>query len=865
MSRLMVIQNQLLATKFFVPVASHPFIVRPRLNALLQESLNRSLTVISAPAGFGKTMLLATWGKSLSPSDALLGWLSLDEEDNEPVSFWINAITALGTHQSELFTPLLKYLQSPQTPPLKHVLAELINLLIDRPEHFVLILDDYHRITEPLIHGMLRYLVDHLPPKLHIILATRTDPPLPLSLLQMREQVLQIRTNQLSCTAEETKVLLQEVTGIQLPDQTIQEVTTRTEGWLAGLHLLGLSLSGYSNPTTILAELSGDQCYIQDFLIEEVLQRQPQEMQTFLLSTCILERFTASLCDAVMLRAGSQRMLEQLERANLFVISLDNKRQWYRYHALFAEALRYRLEQTYPDFASTLHHRASLWYAEHNQTTQAILHAFSACQWHWAADLIERLSVISFTWGASEHELVLLRQWLEQLPAEVIHSRPRLCLACAQMLWTVALPTKLQAWLDTAETVLTASLTEHLHEDGSQLVLEEKVRQEQENLLGEVIAWRAFLQGFRENGATVLEFCKRALSLLSEGNALARARLAFPQMMAYYTFANDAAAAIESMVHGSMLAQKAGYTALAVRAMGPTVYCMIGAGHLHQAHQLAQQAIHLGTQPGGFIVPDVGWPTLWQADILREWNQLDAARALIEEALSLCRQTESTMTPMYLICGYAMLARISLSQGELKEACCALQQAEKIGQSMNQPTYLYFRSPYAIVDQVRLWLACKDLDRAARWVRELDLLMQPSTPFTHEREEVARVRVLLATAQPVSALQRLEPILERATTGQRWGHVIEIRLLQALAYQMCGQKELALSTLSEAVQLAEPEGYIRSFVDEGVPMVALLSRLWEQQREKGPTPYLDVVLAAFPQQNRAHQRRSKQTKQCTIA
>jgi LuxR family maltose regulon positive regulatory protein len=861
----MVIQNQLLATKFFVPVASHPLIARPRLNTLLQESLNRPLTVISTPAGFGKTMLLAAWGKSLSPSDALLGWLSLDEEDNEPVSFWIHAITALSTHQSELFTPLLKYLQSPQTPPLKHVLAGLINLLIDRPEHFVLILDDYHLITEPQIHDTLRYLVEHLPPQLHIILATRTKPPLPLSLLQTRELMLQIRVDQLRCTTEETKAFLQDVMGIQLPDETIEEITTRTEGWLVGLQLFSLSLPGSPDPATLLAELSGDQRYILDFLMEEVLQRQPQEVQTFLLSTCILERFNASLCGAVMQQTGSQRILEQLERANLFVVSLDNKRQWYRYHALFAEALRYRLEHMHADLVPILHHRASLWYAEHNQTTQAILHAFNARQWQWAAGWIEQLSILSMTWGAGKHELVLLRHWLEHLPADIIHSRPRLCLACARILWTVALPTKLQAWLDMAETALIASLTEHLHEDGPQLVLTPQVRQEQENLLGEVIAWRAFLQGLQENGATVLELCQRALSLLSEENALARAHLAFSQMMTYYTFANDAAAAIESMLHGGMLARKAGYTALAIGAMGSAVCCMIGAGYLHKARQLAQQAIHLGIQPGGFIVPDVGWPTLWQADILREWNQLDAARALIEEALSLCRQTESTVTPMYLICGYAMLARICLSHGELKEACCALQQAEKIGQNMNQPTYLYFRSLYVIVDQVRLWLACGEEARAARWVRELDLLAPRSAPFTLERQEVARVRFLLARAQPAEALQRLEPVLERATTGQRWNHVIEVRLLQALAYQMCRLEKQALSALSEAVVLAEPEGYIRSFVDEGAPMAILLSQLWEQQRVYGPTPYLDTVLAAFPQQCKIRKRQSKQAKQRTIA
>jgi LuxR family maltose regulon positive regulatory protein len=860
MSRFMIIQNQLLATKFFVPLASHPLIARPRLNALLQESLNRPLTVISTPAGFGKTMLLSAWGKSLSPSDALLGWLSLDEEDNEPVSFWINVITALSTHASELFTPLLKYLQSPQTPPLKHVLAELINLLMDRPEHFALILDDYHCITEPQVHDTLRYLVEHLPPQLHIILATRTDPPLPISLLQTREQVLQIRTDQLSCTAEETKAFLQEVAGVQLSDQTIQEVTTRTEGWLVGLQLLGLSLSGCSDPATILAELSGDQRYIQDFLIEEVLQRQSPAMQSFLLSTCILERFTTSLCDTVMQQAGSQRMLEQLERANLFVVSLDNKRQWYRYHALFAEALRYRLEHTYPNLALTLHHRASLWYAEHNQTTQAILHAFSAHDWQRAADLIEHLPVMSFTWGANEHEKVLLRQWLEQLPEHIRSSRPRLCLACAQMLWTAVSPTKVQTWLDTAEKTLVASLTQHMDEDASDQSLTLQERQSQENLLGEVIGFRAYLLSFQEDGLATLALCQRASSLLSEENVLARVHLALSQMTAHVTSAGNIATATEIVLHGSRLAQKAGYIALAIAAMGATVYCMTTIGQLGEAHRLAQEAIQLGRQSGGLVLPDVGWVMIWHAEILREWNQLDAAHALVEEAIPLCKQTGSFVTAIYLVCGYATLAHICLSSGELERAQFALQEVEKLGRQMSHPIYHYFRSPYTIVDQVRLWLARKDLDRAARWVRERDLLMQLSTPLVHEREEVARVRLLLATSQPIAALQRLEPVLERATAGQRWKHVLEVHLLQALAYQICGQKEQALPALSEAIRIAKPEGYIRSFVDEGPPMAALLSQLREQQQKNGPTPYLDTVLAAFPSQSKARKRQRKQDK-----
>jgi len=428
MNSSLFIQNQLLATKFFVPVASHPLIPRHRLNVLLQESLEHPLTLISAPAGFGKTMLLSAWRQSLPASNPLVAWVSLDEQDNDPELFWTNVLAALDMQQSERFAPLLMQLQSPQAPSLKYIRTALSNLVLGSTEHFVLILDDYHLITELDVHATLSYLVEHLPPQFHIILAARTDPPLSLSLLRTRRQVLEVPTDQLRCTAEETGGFFREVVGIELRDKMVQQVMSRTEGWLVGLQLLGLSQRGGANPATLLQEASGSQRYILDYLTEEVLRRQSQDIQTFLLSTCILECLSASLCDAVTEQTDSQKILERLESANLFVVSLDRKREWYRYHALFAEALSYQFKQTREGLLPILHHRASLWYAQHDQTTQAVLHAFSAKEWQWAADLIERksLQVVSFTWGAGEHELSILQQWLEQLPAEVMRSRPRL-------------------------------------------------------------------------------------------------------------------------------------------------------------------------------------------------------------------------------------------------------------------------------------------------------------------------------------------------------------------------------------------------------------------------------------------------------
>jgi LuxR family transcriptional regulator, maltose regulon positive regulatory protein len=856
-----LLENQLLATQFYVPITLGSLISRPRLTGLLNESLKYPLTLVSAPAGFGKTTLLASWSQSLPASYPRVAWVSLDEEDNEPRLFWACVLTALNRQQPECFTPLLMQLQSPQSPPLNTLLAEVVNLLVEQTDHFLLILDDYQVITEQRVHMSLAYLIEHLPDQLRIILATRADPPLPLSLLRSHKQALEVRTDQLRCTVEETRSFLQEVMGIQLPHETIQQIRSRTEGWLVGLQLLRLSLPEQADPLSLLKEVSGDQRYILDYLTEEVLQRQPQEVRTFLLSTSILGQLSASLCDAVMQQQGSQQMLQRLEQSNVFVVSLDSKRLWYRYHALFAEALRHWLERSHGDLVPILHHRASRWYAEHHQTTEAILHALHAKEWHWATDLIEQksFSLMALTWGASQYVLIMLRQWLEQLPVDIVHSRPLLCLVCAQFLWIVAQPSTIEGWLDAAEALLKASLTGSSHEQDAQ------ARQEQENLLGAVISWRAFLEveGYQKDAEAplFLSLCRQALSLFSPENLAGRSHVAGIQLVGYYSSSpNNATTAIESGLQASSLAQAMGQPAITIALMGATAAYMIGTGRLHEAHRLSQQAILLGKQPAGVMLPDIGYPTVSQAETLREWNQLDAALSLAQEGIFLCKQIESLVSLLYLLFGHGIQLRIFLSRGELDAARSAYQQIEDLARTMNQPTFTHNCSLFTTIDQIKLWLACGERDRATRWAEELDLKQRRGTPFVREREEVARVRVLLANNQPALALQGLKSVLERATAGQRWGHVIEIRLLQVLAHQMCDEETKALSALSEAVRLAEPESYIRSFVDEGTPIEALLSQLREQQHKTGPTPYLDTLLAAFQQENMAHVQAGKPTK-----
>jgi LuxR family maltose regulon positive regulatory protein len=864
MNPTLLIQTQLLATKFYAPMSPGALIRRPRLSALLDESLKSPLTLISAPAGFGKTTLLSTWAHSLPATQARVAWLSLDEEENDPQLFWTYVLSALDQQQPERFTPLFKALQSVQAPSLYSILSSLINLALESPEHLVLVLDDYHAITEQQVHTTLCYLVEHLPPHFHIILATRADPPLPLALLRTRGLLLEMRTEQLRCTTQETKAFLQQVMALQLPDQTIQEVRSRTEGWLVSLQLLALSLPEQVDPLTLLEQVSGEQRYILDYLTEVVVQKQPAEVQTFLLCTSILERLSASLCDAVMEQMGSQEMLKRLERANLFVVSLDSKQQWYRYHALFAEALSFQLEQNHADLVPILHYRASRWYAQHHQMTQAILHAFQAHEWNWAADLLEQAHppLISFAWGVNRYALVQFRQWMEQLPTEILASRPRLCLACAHLLWTITPQELLCRWLDLAEAALRASLKAQTRTPVSRGSLSPQEQQEQLDLLGKVLTFRCTLvQTFQADGRAALATGEQAQALLYPENAAFRTIAATGQgITSYLSAVNNAVAAIEYGYQAVLLAQEAGQPVVALAMMTPTIMHLIGAGRLHEAEQLTQRALRLETPSGSPDIPELGWIMILQAEILRERNDLAAARALATEAITLCEQSITLVSLYVLYWGYAVQMRISLSCGDVAAADTFLQQAEQIGKLLSQQVYLVQRSYFTIVDQVRLWLASGELDRAIYCVKELDVREQHLTPFARERREVAWARLLLAQDQPMAALQRLEPALQRATAGQRWGHVIEIRLLQALAHQKLQEQSQALAVLCEAVRLGEPEGYLRSFVEEGTPMADLLSELRDEQRRTGPTPYLDTLLAAFAKESKRPKRLPKQSR-----
>ncbi len=826
------LQEHLLATKFFVPSTSRVLIPRPRLNALLDESKRYLLTLVSAPAGFGKTTMLTAWVQSLQEGHPSVAWVSLDEGDNDPVRFWRYVLTSLDRALPGLCTQLLTYLQNQPSPPFEYLLTALINRLIEGTDRVLLVLDDYHLVSSEVIHTTLMHLVEHLPPQLHLILSTRVDPPLPLARLRARRQMLEVRTEQLRSTLEEAAAFLEEIMSVQLPLDSLEAVNARTEGWLVGLQLFGLSLRGRADPVPVLPLLSGSQRYILDYLTEEVLRQQPESIQTFLLRTSVLEQLSASLCDTVLQQSGSQQILEQLERANLFVSPLDEHRRWYRYHALFAETLRTQLEREDVEVIPALHLRASHWYEQQGHIGEAVQQALQAKAWQYAADLIEPAAT-SLIWKRSES--LMLCRWIEQIPQEVVRSRPRLCFVYAWVQFFLVSPTAAEPWMRAAETALAIQ-----REAGAMgLPVEESG---QDNLIGEILTLRALSAVVTGDAQAGRALSQQALVHLSEANLFAR-REAIGVQADAYGILGDLVLATQSALEAVALAPADESVSQTLHNMSRAIQYLYYRGRLREAWRIAQQADPLGRGSDNLLFPLMSSIYFFQSYIPREWNQLDLAFEIARQSIQLS-QREEFSTVAYI--GFTALLEVHLAQGDLVTAAVALEQAERILVTQLQDSW-FLRALFLTEAKVRFWLACGETERAAQWIEEqLRRSDRLPAPLARAREDLAQVRVWLAQQKAEEVLRRLEPLLEEATTRD-WGNfVIGMRLLEALAHQMRKSEREALASLAQAARLAEPEGYLRCFLDEGPPMATLLSRLRERQSRQGPTPYLDSVLAAFP-------------------
>jgi ATP/maltotriose-dependent transcriptional regulator MalT len=828
----------LLATKLHAPQPPLQLVRRPLLVGRLQQAVERPLTLIAAPAGFGKTTLLSTW---LEHTSLPAAWIALEQDDDDLTRFWSYVFTALSHLHQGLGTSALSLLQASTLsplPPIENVLTVWINELATLPHEMALVLDDYHLITAPPIHQSLTYLLDHLPPQLHLVMATRADPPLPLARLRTRGHLTEIRAADLRFTSEEVMAFLTQALGPHLSSEEIAALEARTEGWIAGLQLAALSMQGRNDIAGFLAAFSGSHRYIIDYLVEEVLARQPEPVQTFLLQTAILERLQGSLCEAVtgVMRepgeeASGQAMLEQVEQANLFLTPLDDERRWYRYHQLFAEALRHRLQRRQPDQVPVLHRRASTWYEQHGLLREAVHHALTAADFEQAARLIEHTAEST----AKRGELSTLRSWLEALPDEMLRSRVELCL------WQGWLLT-LSGQYDTAERLLqdleprlrTSATSSELPAMGGS-VEPPWHGVSQRGLIeyaGRAAAIRAFIAYRRGDIPHTIDLACQALEQLPFDQSF-RGLVAWYLGIAYL-YRGDQAKGAAALTEARASSQAAGNSYVAFMATYELAQMQARQGYLHQADQSYQRALELGAERGGPLAA-TGPAYVGRGDLQREWNDLDQASHSLLIGIAQCQQTGN---PSILLTGRITLARVKQAQGDAVGANLLIQEIEQILRSSRLSP---LEAAHCSAWHARLALAQGDLALASRWVQERNLGVDDELSPPRQMEYLTLARVLITQHRPRLALPMLGRLLLQAERQGRMGNALEILVLQALASRVGGDEAGAIERLSRALPLAKPEGYIRLFVDEGEPMVALL----RQAYARGITPdYVATLLSA---------------------
>jgi LuxR family transcriptional regulator, maltose regulon positive regulatory protein len=823
-------RDVLAATKFHVPRAG--FVPRPRLLARLAGEIGRGLTVVCTPAGFGKTTLLGDWARR---SRRPVAWLSLDAGDNDPARFWRSVATALERVRPGTCAPVEALLRGPQRPPLEAVATAVINELAVVPAEgeITLILDDYHLIETPAVHDSVTFALERLPPGLRLVLASRADPPLPLARLRARGQLAELRERELRFTLDETAAFLREATGLDLPVASVSALQDRTEGWAAGVQLAALSLRGHADPAGFVATFAGSHRFVLDYLTEEVLARQPEPLVGFLLETSVLERLCGPLCDAVCGRTDSQQVLERVERANLFLVPLDEVRGWWRYHHLFADLLRARLANERPERLPELHRAAAAWHEQHGFADDALRHALAAGEVGWAARLVERHveELLQRSEGAT------LGRWLAALPAEAVHARARLCLAQAVAAVVGSRLEAVEPLLVDAERAL-ATTADEPHEPSVGRALSVLA-----NVPASIAFLRAELARLRGDAARAVAFDRQALAHLGEEDWLLGSQVAWNLAVADWLGGRlgQAEQALAAVVKERRAAGE-GFLAMLVGYDLGQVQC--ARGRLGAALDSYQQWLET-TVAAGPQLPHVGMAHVGLAETLYERDELAAADQHATEGVGLCRQLALTQP---LATGLAILARIRQAQGEPAGALEAIAQAERVELS---PQVVALLNPVPVW-RARLLLAHGEVDEAARWADERRLSVEDEPSYPREGEYLVLARVLLAQRQPHQALGLLERLHDLAVVQGRTGSVVEVQALQALALGAASQEAAGLTTLAEAVTLAAPEEYVRVFVDEGAPMARLLGRLAVAQRigqivlpAAVPPHYLDRLARAF--------------------
>jgi LuxR family transcriptional regulator, maltose regulon positive regulatory protein len=806
----------LLGTKVQVPALRPGVVPRPHLAARLDGA--GGVTLVCAPAGYGKTVLLAQWA---SRAERPAAWLSLDRGDNDPIRFWRHTVAALDQARPGISEQAAPLLGPPAPLSFEPLLTLLINELASQPggreTATPLILDDYHLISAEQVHASLEFLIDHRPAGLHLVLASRSDPPLPLPRLRARGQLAELRASDLQFTAAEAAALLRQVAGggdAPLPDSAAELLAARTEGWAAGLQLAGLGLRGEPDIERFVRAFTGSNRHVVDYLAEEVLERQTEQVRTFLLETSVLERLSGPLCDAVTGRAGSQALLEQVEQAGLFLVPLDDTRGWWRYHRLFADLLRGRLQRQGGRMAE-LHDNAAAWYEQRGLPDDAIHHAVAAGEPARAARLIEAYFDESF-WLRGEEATI--QRWLAALPGGVIESRPRLLLAQAQLASASGRVESIEGLIDAAERAAAGTAAEPFEPTigtGSSMLV---------NVAAHIALDRCYLAQLRGDAEATAAFAAQALAELAEGEwmlrSIAQGLLAVAEWLRGH-LAQSEAAFVSSLTAWHVTDQPT----VTVWGSYQLARVQCARGRLDAAVRTCQQALEIITRPGRPPLAAAGPMYAALGEIAYQRGDLDAALQYLGEGIPLCRQFVYT-TP--LTAALTTVAWIRQATGDPAGALDALTEASQTSQVTTGLV-----SPIQ-AQRARLLLAQGDAGAAASWMRESGLGADDEPYYPLEAEQLTVARILLAQGRPAQAQQLLERLHAAATAQDRTSSRIEIAMLLALARAALGQDTAAVATLTGALALACPQGSVRIFADEGPLMTALLHKLIAAQRTAPP-------------------------------
>ena len=855
----------LLRTKLYIPpVRPDPSTVseaalrtrlvsRPRLIERLNAGLDRRLTLISAPAGFGKTTLLSEWvaGCGRLQPKVRIAWVSLDKGDNDPTLFWAYFIAALQTVHPDVGAAVVAALQSPGVagattpPPIEPLLTGLINEIAEIPDPLALVLDDFHVITEQQVHEGVIILLDNMPPQMHLILSSRADPPWPLARLRARREITELRANDLRFTSQEAATFLNEVMKLDLSPEDVAVLEDRTEGWIAGLQMAALSMRGREDVSGFIRAFSGSHRFILDYLVEEVLDRQSPAIQEFLLKTSILEQMTAPLCDAVTDSADSQTILTHLEQASLFLVPLDDERRWYRYHRLFADLLRSRLEQAHPDRVPALHRRASEWYEHNVLIPEAVSHALAAGDVEGVARVVEGNALAMMDHG----ELTTLVGWLDALPDEVVRSRPWLGVARAWALTYAGQFDAVEPLLQDAENVLAG--LEGAPKTGIEGLALSKVeesvpsRAKVRHIAGHIAAIRAYGAWISGHGDHAVERAREALEHLPEDDLMARG-LAATTLGSGLILIGDLAAAAQALTQAITISQAAGDTHVALLTTADLAYLRVMQGQLREAAATCRGGLRLADEyvrRGGRRFPATGNIYAVTSAVLCEWNDLEAAIRHAREGLELGKQWRQIDT---LTVNYVYLAEVLRATGDIAGALKVVQKAKQVAGGVSS----WFDIIIATTE-ARLRLAQGDVGAASRWAQRMGLCPDCEIKVGRHKGCYILARILVAQGRLDEALDLLARLLKVAEAAGAMGNVIEVLVLQALACQAQGEIDQALTALERALSLAEPEGYVRTFVDEGAPMGKLLRQAIAQGIA---VDYVSKLLAALENEMKDERR-----------